>query len=89
MTDKAIVLTLDQPVQSGEVFEFEVGDKAGFFHNAEARAEKNKIYIQLGGTAPSAIRYAWKDNPLKANVRSLNGLPMSSFELEITNNKSK
>ena len=89
VTNKSIVLTLDQPVQSGEVFEFEVADKAGFFHNAEARAEKNKIYIQLGDNAPSAIRYAWKDNPLKANVRSLNGLPMSSFELEITNNKSK
>lgn len=89
VTDKTIVLTLDQPVQSGEVFEFEVADKAGFFHNAEARAEKNKIYIQQGDNTPSAIRYAWKDNPLKANVRSLNGLPMSSFELEITNNKSK
>ena len=29
------------------------------------------------------VRYAWKDNPLKANVRSLSGLPMSSFEMKI------
>ena len=32
---------------------------------------------------PRVIRYAWKDNPLQANVRSLSGLPMSSFELTI------
>jgi len=27
------------------------------------------------------VRYAWKDNPIRANVRSLSGLPMSSFEM--------
>ena len=30
-----------------------------------------------------AVRYAWKDDPKDANVRSLSGLPMSSFELKI------
>jgi sialate O-acetylesterase len=29
------------------------------------------------------IRYAWKDDPKQANVRSLSGLPMSSFEITI------
>ena len=52
------------------------------------------IGIRMGNmitlTVPSAaqapclkIRYAWKDNPLQANVRSLTGLPMSSFELQV------
>jgi sialate O-acetylesterase len=30
-----------------------------------------------------SLRYAWKDDPQQANVRSLSGLPMSSFELKI------
>ena len=29
------------------------------------------------------IRYAWKDNPVRANVRTLTGIPMSSFQLNI------
>lgn len=84
-----IRLTIDQPVQEGEVYEFEVaaadGDKV--FQNVTASAQGNKITLNLPeGFHPMstvfAVRYAWKDNPIKANVRSLNGLPMSSFELK-------
>ena len=78
--DGKIILTLDQPVQPGELHEFELAGSDGVFHNAEATAEGNKIEVK--GVA-NKLRYAWKDNPLKANVRSLNGLPMSSFELNI------
>ena len=41
----------------------------------------NVITILNFAFKPTAVRYAWKDNPLQANVRSLTGLPMSSFEL--------
>ena len=81
-----ITLTLDQPVESGELHEFEVAGPDGKFVNAEATATGNRITILSPLTShpsPLTIRYAWKDNPLKANVRSLSGLPMSSFELEI------
>ena len=83
-----ILLTLDQPVQEGEAYEFEVaaadGDKV--FQNVTASAKDNTITLTLPDdfhpqSVVYAVRYAWKDNPLKANVRSLSGLPMSSFEI--------
>ena len=83
--DDKIILTLDQPVQSGELHEFEVAGSDGVFHNAAATATGNKIEVKASANAPLRLRYAWKDNPLKANVRSLSGLPMSSFELNINN----
>lgn len=85
-----IILTLDQPVQPGEVFEFEIaawdGDKV--FQNVSASAAGNQITLSLPQdfhplSKVYAVRYAWKDNPLKANVHSLIGLPMSSFEIII------
>ena len=83
--DDKIILTLDQPVQSGELYEFEVAGSDGVFHNAAATATGNKIEVKASANAQLRLRYAWKDNPLKANVRSLSGLPMSSFELNINN----
>ena len=85
-----VILTLDQPVQTDDLYGFEVaaddGDKV--FQNVKAYAEGNRITLTLPeGFHPMsvvyAVRYAWKDNPLKANVRSLTGLPMSSFELKV------
>ena len=85
-----VILTLDQPVQTDDLYEFEVaaddGDKV--FQNVKAVADGNRITLTLPeGCHPMsvvyAVRYAWKDNPLKANVRSLTGLPMSSFELKV------
>ena len=85
--DSRLVLTLDQPVQSGALYEFEVAGKDGKFYNVDATGQGNTITIQLSPDSriltPRIIRYAWKDNPMKANVRSLTGLPMSSFELKL------
>ena len=86
VNDGKIILTLDQPIQSGELHEFEVAASDGKYVNAEATATGNRITILSPLTSllsPLKIRYAWKDNPLKANVRSLSGLPMSSFELKL------
>ena len=80
-----ITLTLDQPVVSGTLNEFEVAGEDGTFLNVEATADGNKIVVKAATIlkSPLRVRYAWKDNPLKANVRSLGGLPMSSFELKV------
>ena len=93
VSDGKVILTLDQPIQSGEVYEFEIagGDddeyqSSGQYVNATATADGNHITIlapHASHPSPLKLRYAWKDNPLKANVRSLSGLPMSSFELKI------
>lgn len=79
-----VILTLDQPIQEGNLYEFEVADKDGIFHNVAAQGAKNTVLLDCASiSAPTAVRYAWKDNPLKANVRSLSDLPMSSFELKV------
>ena len=62
------------------------GDKV--YQNAKATAEGKTITLTLPeGFQPMstayAVRYAWKDNPLTANARSLSGLPMSSLELKV------
>ena len=79
--DGKVVLTLDQPIQPGTLHEFELAGADGRFVNAEATADGNRILI-TATSQPSKVRYAWKDDP-KANVRSLTGLPMSSFELKL------
>ena len=84
--DNQIILTLDQPIQAGQIETFEVAGADGKFANATATADGNRITIISPLTShlsPLSIRYAWKDNPLQANVRSLSGLPMSSFEITI------
>ena len=84
VTGNHIQLVLDQPIQEGDLYTFEVADKNGIFHNVSAIGKGNVITLFNPAFVPKTVRYAWKDNPLKANVRSLNGLPMSSFELKIT-----
>ena len=83
-----IILTLDQPVQAGKIETIEVAGTDGKFSNASATADGNKITILSplpSNLSPLKVRYAWKDNPETANVRSLSGWPMSSFELSINN----
>ena len=75
-----VQLTLDQPVQEGELHTFEVAGDDKVFHNVEAIGKGNVITLFNPAITPRYVRYAWKDNPLQANVRSLTGLPMSSFE---------
>ena len=83
--DDKVILTLDQPIQPGTLQEFEIADEMGKFVNAEATATGNQIEIKAAANSSLKLRYAWKDDPQKANVRSLTGLPMSSFELKINN----
>ena len=85
VTGNHIQLVLDQPIQEGDLYTFEVADKNGIFHNVSAVGKGNVITLVSPAFVPAVVRYAWNDNPLKANVRSLSGLPMSSFELSINN----
>ena len=83
--DNHIQLTLDQPIQEGNLNTFEVAGNDHRFHNVDAISKGNVITLLNSNatTTPCYVRYAWKDNPFSANVRSLSGLPMSSFELTI------
>ena len=82
--DGKVILTLDKPVLPGTLNEFEIAGPDGKFVNVEATADANIITILSPLASPQKLRYAWKDNPLKANVRSIDGLPMSSFEMSLT-----
>ena len=78
-----VVLTFNQPLQDGELFEVELAGSDHRFQNATATALGTKVTISSNIEHPKYVRYAWKDNPLRANARSLTGLPVSPFELEL------
>ena len=78
-----VVLTFNQPLQEGELFEVELAGSDRRFQNATATASGTKVTISSNIEHPKYVRYAWKDNPLRANARSLTGLPVSPFELEL------
>lgn len=76
-----VVLTLDQPLRDGEIFEMELAGNDHRFQNATATAAGTKITISSEISAPCFIRYAWKDCPTRANAFGLNGLPLTPFEM--------
>ena len=79
-----VLLSLDLPLQSdGPLHEFEVAGPDGRFVNAEATGQGNTITLRSGVTDPRRVRYAWKNNPIRADVFGRNGLPMSPFQMEL------
>ena len=78
-----VVLTFNQPLQEGKLFEVELAGSDHRFQNATATASGTKVTISSNIEHPKYVRYAWKDNPLRANARSLTGLPVSPFELKL------
>ena len=75
-----ILLTLDQPLRTdGPLYEFEIAGSDGRYTNAEATAKGNQIIVQSPVAEPKSVRYAWKNNPARANAYGKTGLPMSPF----------
>ncbi len=80
----SVICTLSQSLQNnGPLFEFEVAGPNGRYVNAEAVGNGNSIVIKSKVDNPASIRYAWKNNPIRANVYGENGLPMSPCEFKI------
>ena len=83
-----IILTLNQPLSTnGPLYEFEVAGPDGRFHNAEATATGDQIIVQSPVSEPQSVRYAWKNNPDRANAYGRNGLPMSPFTYSVSEPK--
>jgi len=75
-----VVCTLSQPLlKDGPIYEFEVAGPDGKYVNAEAEGRGDRIIIRSTLANPVSVRYAWKNNPIRANVYGRNGLPMSPF----------
>ena len=87
VNDRSVVLTLDQPLRPGALKYFELAGSDGRFQNAEATATGSTITVSVPvGVAngnPVTLRYAWKDNPLNADAYSIEGLPLSPFQLKL------
>ena len=82
--DGQVVLTIDQPLKTGTLKYFELADEKGVFQNVEATADGSRIILSAPMAKPTAVRYAWKDNPLGVNVYGLqSGLPLSPFEYRL------
>ena len=82
--NNTVVCTLSQPLlKDGPLYEFEVAGPDGKYVNAEAEGRGDHIVIRSSVTQPVSIRYAWKNNPIRANVYGRNGLPMSPVKLKI------
>ncbi len=75
-----VTVTFDQPLCDGAVGGFELCGDDGKFHNVEATAKGNSVTLHGSG---NRVRYAWKDNPVEANLRGTkSNLPATSFEIK-------
>lgn len=79
-----ITLTFDQPLRPVSVNELEVAGADGRFVNAEASADGKVVTIKSPVSSPKKLRYAWKDDPQRANLYGLSGQPASPFEMAVT-----
>lgn len=79
-----VPLTLSLPLRAdGPLYEFEVAGADGVFVNAEATRQGRQIIVTSTVAAPKIIRYAWKNNPIRANVYATNNLPMSPWQIKL------
>ena len=78
-----VVLTFDQPLCNGDILDVELAGDDHRFQNAKATAEGTKLTISSSIPTPRYVRYAWKDNPLRANLRGTNELPAVPFEQKL------
>lgn len=75
------IITFDKKLNNGEINEFEFAGEDGIFYNAVAKAEGQRVIITSDKVVkPKKIRYAYKDNPIKANLYGVNGYPVAPFE---------
>jgi sialate O-acetylesterase len=62
---------------------FAVAGSDGRFHWADARIEGNTVVVSSPAVpSPVAVRYAWGDNPDRANLYNAEGLPASPFRTD-------
>jgi sialate O-acetylesterase len=78
-----ITLTFDQSLRPVSANELEVAGVDGRFVNAEAIVDGKVVTIKSPVSSPTKLRYAWKDDPQRANLYGTNGLPVAPFETNL------
>lgn len=82
----SLLLTFDNTgkglkVKGKKAQEFAIAGEDGKFVWAEAKVKGDRIILSAKGLKqPSQVRYAWADNPDKANLYNSAGLPASPFQ---------
>ncbi|PQA55622.1 sialate O-acetylesterase [Siphonobacter curvatus] len=67
----------------GYVKGFEIAGADRVFHYAQAQIKGNTIEVSHPSVLqPQAVRYAWSDAPIEANVFNTEGLPLNSFRTD-------
>lgn len=79
-----VVIVFNQPLQPGEQAEFELAGADHKFVNVKAVSKDNQVALESPVSHPIIIRYAWKDNPIRAHLYSTKGLPATPFEMKIS-----
>ena len=71
--------------KGGDVGGFEVAVAKGKFAPAAAKIEGESVIVSLpeGAGAPTAVRYAWKDDPSDANLYNGEDLPAIPFSAKL------
>lgn len=81
--DGQVTITFDQELQAGPVKGFELAGQDGKFSNVSATAADRTVTLQAKAGA-ATVRYAFKDNPIEANVRSnTTAIPAVPFERKL------
>src|SRR5690606_415311 len=63
---------------------FAVAGEDGEWHWAEAEIAGDRVLVSSEAVPePVAVRYAWADNPVRANLYTREGLPASPFEARL------
>ncbi len=85
LQSEGVVVTMDQPLRPcDDVKEFELKGNDGKFRNATARVDGTKVILTAPeGTVPTAVRFAWKNNPARLNLYGKNELPASPFQMDV------
>ena len=69
---------------AGKLTGFELAGTDKIFYWAEAEIVGNTVVLSIPpGLKPAFIRYAWADNPDRANLYNKTGLPASPFEAAV------
>ena len=79
-----VVVLFDQPMREGVAYEVEVAGADKHFVNVEATVKGAEVRFQSSVEQPVWVRYAWKDNPTRANIYNKKGMPAMPFEYELT-----
>jgi sialate O-acetylesterase len=70
-------------VKGERLQEFTIAGKDKRFTRADARIEENTVLVWNDKIkSPCAVRYAWADNPSRANLYNKAGLPASLFRTD-------